>query len=240
MSVSLGAVLVGIALFALPSQAQERTVAKLFVTPQAGAPQVEVWLTRARGADGALTVRLVERGVGERPQSLTIYRGGGGDDSAGDDDLRALKGSVMALPGRNVVRVDFTYHPADGQPSDEQTDTTLVGFAGPKTHKLLKLRTRVALERSKLCRQSAEVTLSPEGPAAADGSFILAATAVNRAEPKLGDDDAPLDPTCRAPAASEKKLYRFDGQRLVEWTPPKVVAPVPDGGVDAAKPAAAD
>jgi hypothetical protein len=230
--------LVGIALAGAPAGAQERTVQKLFLTPLAGAPQVEVWLTRARDADGALTIRLVERGVGARPQSLTIYRGGGGDDSAGDEDLRALTGQVMALPGgRNVVRVDFTYHPAGGQANDEQTDTTLVGFVGPKTHKLLKLRTRVALERSKLCRELAEVTLRPEGPVAPDGSFILIATAANRAEPKLGDDDAPIDPTCRAPAGTQEKRYRFDGHHLVEWAPPPPVAAPPDGGVDAAKPA---
>lgn len=216
--------------------AHERTVQRLQLKPLPNGPEVEVWLTRARGEEGALTIRLVERGVGEHPQALTIYRGGGGDDSAGDDDLRALKGSVMALPGgRNVVRVDFTFHPAGGQPGDEETDTTLVGFAGPKTHRLLKLKTRLALTRSPVCSELAEVTLRPDAALDQDGSFFVTAVAQNRAQPKLGDDDEPLDPSCRAPAGTEEKKYRFDGQRLALWVPPPPAPPpapaaTPDGG----------
>lgn len=192
------------ALLTSVAHAQVRTVAKLKLDT------VEVWVTRARFPDGGLTVKLIAKGVGPKPQALTIYHGGGDDDGAGDAEVKAIEASALPLPdGQQGVRVDFTFRVPDGRKNDEQTDTTLVGFQG-KTHKLLELRTRLSHDRGKNCREGEETQL------ALDAAGNLVASTTQNAESALGDDDLPLDKTCRAPRGAAKKSFKWSGDKFVD------------------------
>jgi hypothetical protein len=180
-------------LVAAPASAgPDRTVQKVRLRPSAGAGMVEVWLTRARGAEGALTVKLFVRGLGPKAQALTLYEGGGGDDGPGDDDLKALDAAVLEVGGKKLVRVDFAYHPPDGRKGDERTDTFLVGFED-KPVRLAQLVTRKRRTRSKLCKEREETRL------VVDAAGNLLAETRLEVDPELGDDDEPLDRRCVAP-----------------------------------------
>jgi hypothetical protein len=185
------------------AHAQERTVSKLSIPP------LEVWVTRARSSDGGLTIKLVAKGVGPKPQALTIYQGGGDDDGPGDAELRALTASAVDLPaGKKGARVDVTLHPPDGKKNDERTETTIVGFDG-KTHKLLELVTRVGRDRSKICREFQETALTVAG------ADLVGVTSTRR-ESALGDDDLPLDKNCRSPNGAAKKVYKWATDHFVD------------------------
>src|SRR5262245_18453790 len=91
-------------------RAEDRTAAKVSLQPMPGRPPMEVWLTRSRGQDGSLVVKLIASGVGPRPQALTIYARGGDEDGPGDDDVRGLSLKVFDLPkGVKAARVDFSH-----------------------------------------------------------------------------------------------------------------------------------
>jgi len=191
-------------------RAQERTVAKAQVAAEPGKPPVEVWVTRQRDEEGGVVIKLVAKGVGPKPQALTLYTGGGADDGAGDAEVRKIAASPFDLPGgRKGVRVDFTYRIPDGRKKDEQTDTSLVGFGGGKAHKLIELRTRLARDRSKLCREAEEIALSLEGDQ-------LIAIVGRKALPELGDDDLPIDKTCKAPRDLFKRRYPWKDEHFVD------------------------
>lgn len=195
----------------LSAVAAEKIVAKLTLQRSAGdLPNIELQLTRARGADGSLTIKLVAKGVGERTQTLVIYEGGGDDDGFGDDDLRAVKLAELELPGgQKGARVDLVHHIADGKKSDERTDTTLVGLGGNKVHKALELVTRTARDRSKVCRELEETSI------AIAGDKLTATTQLKR-DPALDDDDLPIDKTCRSPSGSVKKVYGWAEERFAD------------------------
>jgi hypothetical protein len=198
--------------FAAPARAQERTVAKLQVAggPGEADKPIEVWVTRAKDSEGGITVKLIAKGVGPKPQALTLYSGGGADDGAGDAEVKQITARPFELPGgKPGVRVDYSFRLPDGKKKDEQIDTILVGFGGGKTHKVFELRTRLSRDRSKLCREGEEVALS------LDGKGLVAAT-TRTAEPVLGDDDLPLDKTCRAPKGAVKKSYPWKGDRFID------------------------
>src|SRR5262245_55187072 len=110
----------------------ERTLFKLAVP---GDKPIEVWVARADRNDGGLTWRLVAKGVGPKPQSPTIYAGGGDDDGPGGDEVKGVTAKVVELPGAGkVARVDFAYR-LPGL-NDVETHSTWVGFEG-RTHRLL-------------------------------------------------------------------------------------------------------
>ena len=213
--------LVSIFLFASTAHAEDKTVAKLSLANGENFPAIDVWVTRAAGKDGSLVVKLIAKGVGAKPQALTIYQCGGDDDGAGDAEVRGIKASAFDLPGgKKGVRVDLVYRLPDGKKKDEQTDTTLVGFGGGKTHKLLELRTRLAHDRSKVCRESEEIALALEGDA-------LAASRSLKLDSALGDDDLPLDKSCKSPRGVAKKLYKWANEKFVD---PDDAPAAPDGG----------
>ena len=224
MSVRVLLLVFGSFLVAASVSAQERTVSKLSIPP------VEVWVSKTLAGDGGLTVKLTAKGVGPKPQSLTLYQGGGDDDGAGAADLRGLTASVVDLPNaQKGVRVDVTLHPPDGKKSDERTETIIVGFAG-KTHKLLELITRVGRDRSKICREFQDTALAVEG------ADLVGVTSTRR-ESALGDDDLPLDKACRSPSGTAKKIYKWSTDHFVdpdadfkEDAAPPVAATPPDGG----------
>jgi hypothetical protein len=200
---------------------EPRTAVKLdFET----APQkrLDVWVTRARGDDGGLTIKLIAKGVGPRPQALTVYSGGGDDDGPGDDDLKSLKARVVDLPvvGRSV-RVDFTYKIG----AEETTETTLVGFAG-KTHRLLDVVTRRARPRNPHCAEAEETALSFDAV-----EVGLVATTRWKVVAAYGDDDLPVDKSCRAPRGATRELYRYSelqGKFLLgQFTPAPSPSPSP-------------
>ncbi len=196
-------------LLAGQARAEEKTVAKCQVPGEAGKP-LDVWVTRTRDSEGGVIIKLIARGVGPKPQALTIYTGGGADDGAGDDEVQKIVAKPFDLVGgKKGVRVDFSFRIPDGKKKDEQTDTTLVGFGGGKTHKLIELRTRHYRDRSKICREGEEVALSVEGEA------LIAATS-QKTEPELGDDDLPIDKTCKAPRGVAKKKYPWKDEKFLD------------------------
>src|SRR5687767_2524582 len=98
--------------------AVEKTLLKLGLT--VGDKPIEVWVARADSDDGGLSLRLIAKGVGPKPQALTLYTGGGDDDGPGGDELKSVTAKVVELPqAGKVVRVDFAYR-LPGQ-RDEET-----------------------------------------------------------------------------------------------------------------------
>jgi hypothetical protein len=200
--------LVGLATAASADAPVPRTVQKLSVG------KVEVWITRADAFDGGLVVKVIAKGVGPRPQALTLYSGGGDDDGPGTDEIKALSAKVLELPAAGkVLRVDFAYT-VPGT-SEEQTETTLVGFEG-KTHKLLSLVTRRTHTRNPQCKEQWETALTGEGDEL-DGQVV--AMKKLKVIPVRGDDDEPLDKGC-VPQKPEKSVYRWTGERFAEPAAP--------------------
>jgi hypothetical protein len=189
---------------AQPPLAGDRTVQKLSLG------KIEIWLTRSDAMDGGLVLKLIDKGVGPRPQSLTLYTGGGDDDGPGTDEIKSLTGKVLEVPSvGKVLRVDFTYQ-IPGTP-EEQTDTTLVGFAG-KTRKLLQIVTKKTVTRNKQCKELWETALSGGGDDL-DGEIVTQRKL--KVIPVRGDDDEPLDKTC-VPQKPQQVVYRWNGERFVE------------------------
>jgi hypothetical protein len=217
----VSALLVANLVLTTPARGADRTVTKLAFA--GGKGPLDVWLTRADGTDGSLTVKVIAKGVGPKPQSLTIYAGGGDDDGVGVEEVRTLSAKVIELPAvGKAVRVDFT-HVVLGS-TDEETETTLVGFDG-KTHKLLELTTRRTHARSKVCREWEETALLGE---LGEAEGMLTATTRLRVQPTLGDDDEPLDKTCVAPKGVYRQIYRWSGERYLDAaTPSPAPSPSP-------------
>jgi hypothetical protein len=188
--------------------AEEKPVAQLSVPTQDGKPPLDVVVTRARGQDGSVTIKLAVKGDKGKP--LTVYTGGGDDDGYGDDELKSVKASPFALQGgARGVRVDLLHHIADGRKKDEQTDTTLVGFASGKPQSLIEVKTRTALARSKICHEWEETSLALEG------NDLAASTRVKR-ESELGDDDLPIDKSCKSQPGAKKKIYKWEKDHFVD------------------------
>jgi hypothetical protein len=218
--------------------AESKALVQLTFEPEPGKPSVDVWLTRGVDDDGGLTIKVIARGVGPRPQALTIYSGGGGDEGPGASDARSINAKVFELPaGRKAVRVDFTFQVPESRTREVQTDTWIVGFAG-KTHKLLPepLRTRFSSDRSKVCREREETTLTAE--ADAQGVVLVAARTEN-VDAVYGEDDLPVDKSCRAQPGVDKKAYRLAvGEDKPGATNDSAAAPTPAPTAPATNPAA--
>jgi hypothetical protein len=199
---------------ALPARADERALTQLKLTATPGKPPIDLWLMRGADEDGGLTIKVVARGVGPKPQAITVYTGGGGDEGPGDADAKSITMTAFELVnGFQGARVDFTYRVPEGKHKEIQTDTWIVGFQG-KTHKLIdQLRTRFSQEKSKYCRERAETALQALVDA---GEAVLVASTARTVEAVYGEDDLPMDPTCRAPNGVERKAYKLEG--LVEHT----------------------
>jgi hypothetical protein len=193
---------------AICSPAFAANVARL--TVDANGKSVEIWLTRARSQDGAVTVKVVAKGAWPKPQALTIYQGGGDDDGYGDDDIRGLDMKPFDLPGgQKGVRVDLTYRVLGGKKKDLQTDTTLVGFVD-KTHKVFEVTTARSLKRTKVCNEGEATELS----IGADNALI---TSTKRtAEAALGDDDLPIDKKCRASDKATQRSFAWDKDHFID------------------------
>jgi hypothetical protein len=212
---------------AAPAHAADRTVQKLML---GGAKPLEVWITRADAADGGLVVKVIAKGVGPRPQAITIYSGGGDDDGPGTGEVKALAGKIMEIPSvGKVLRVDFSYQ-IPGT-AEEQTETTLIGFGG-KTHKLLELVTKKTHTRNKNCKEVWDTQISGEGDEL-DGQVV--ALRKLKVIPVRGDDDEPLDQGC-VPLKAERKAYRWTGDHFAD--PSAKAEPSPSPG-PAAPPAEA-
>jgi hypothetical protein len=191
---------------AQPAAAADKTVQKL--TLNSG--KLEVWLTRADAEDGGLLVKVIAKGVGPRPQALTIYSGGGEDDGPGGGEVKSLAAKVIEVPSAGkLVRVDFAYQ-IPGT-TEEQTETTVIGFEG-KTKKLLQLITKKTHTRNKNCKEVWDTQLSGEGDPI-DGQLV--ALQKLKVIPVRGDDDDPLDTTCVS-QKPERKVYRWNGEKFEE------------------------
>jgi hypothetical protein len=199
---------------AQPAQAApDRTIRKVALTGARNAP-IEAWITRSDAEDGSLVVKLIEKGVGPRPQSITLYRGGGGDDGPGSSDFRDVTAKVVELPmAGKVVRVDFSFQ-VPGT-AEEKTETTLIGFSG-KTHRLIQVETRHTRQKNQNCGEVEETRLIPDGDEM-EGRLVTERHIV--ATPALGDEDEPLDLTCVSTKA-ERKVYRFNGDKYLETNEP--------------------
>jgi len=186
----------------------DRQVGKLVLEHEPG-KKIELSLTRARTADGGLVVKVVAKGLGPKPVPLVIYQGGGDDDGVGDEDVRGVVLKPFELGnGIKGARIDLTFRVPDGKKKDVQTDTTLIGFAG-KPHKLLQLTTERARDRSKVCRDLESTELKVEGT-------DLGTATTKQVEPALGDDDLPIDKSCKAPSGAVKKVYRWEKDHFVD------------------------
>lgn len=175
---------------------------------------IELSLVRVVASDGGLTLKLVVRGLAPKAQTLVIYQGGGEDDGAGDEHFRGAALRAFELGGgQRGARVDFTYQAPEAKRRDELTDTTLVGFAGGKPKKLFELRTKRGRDRNKNCKEAEETRLAVDG-AGADRTLI--ATTVQTVDPVLGDDDLPVDKSCRAPKGAQKKSYSWTDGKFVD------------------------
>jgi hypothetical protein len=215
-------------LVAQPARAADKTVAKLVLT--VGAKPIDVWLTRADTEDGGLTIKVIAKGVGPRPQAITLYTGGGEDDGPGGGEIKSLTLKPFDVPAAGkLVRVDFSYQ-IPGH-TDEQTDTTIIGFQG-KTKKLLELTTKRTRTRNKHCKEVEENALTAEGD---DLDGYLVTNRRLKVIPVRGDDDEPLDPGCVS-QKPEKKQLRWNGERFVDPQPQPTPSPAPQGAA-MAKPA---
>jgi hypothetical protein len=199
----------GVSLRGRAADGQALTVVKL-AFDAAPDQKIDVWVTRTREGDGGLTIKLIAKGVGPRPQALTVYHGGGDDDGPGDEDVRGISAKVIDFPGvGKLVRIDFAYR-LPGQDA-EQTDTTLVGF-GKKTHRVFDLTTRYAYARNPHCRANEETTLSGEpgdgAPRLVTGERILVRAL-------RGDDDEPIDKSCRPSARPGHTVYQWNGEKFI-------------------------
>jgi hypothetical protein len=195
--------------------AKEKTLGRVTLDgDDDGAAPIDLQLVRLFGADGSLTLKLVARGLGPKAQTLVIYQGGGDEDGAGEEHFRgaALKAFDVG-GGARGARVDFTYQHPEAKKRDEITDTTIVGFAGGKPKKLFELRTRRGRDKNKLCKEAEETRLAVEGNG--EGR-VLVATTVQTVDPVLGDDDLPVDKSCRAPKGAQKKSYKWADGRFVD------------------------
>lgn len=209
----------------------DETAAKVTVAVEPG-KTVDVWVTRARGDNASLTLKLIARGPWPKPQALTLYQGGGDDDGYGDDDVKKVTAHSFDVGGgKKIAKVEITYKPPDGKKVDEQTDTILVGFEG-KTHKMLELTTRRSRDRSKVCRETDQIDL------AADGATLTASRHLVR-EAALGDDDLPIDKSCRSPKDVAKKFFKLSGGQWIESDAPPADAPAASAA-PAVTPASAD
>jgi hypothetical protein len=209
--------LVCLCLLAAPAFADE-TAAKLTLAIESD-KKVDLWVTRSRGDDGSLTLKLIARGLWPKPQALTLYSGGGDDDGYGDDDVRRVTAHSFDVGGgKKIAKIDITYKPPDGKKVDEQVDTILVGFDG-KTHKMLELTTKRSRNRSKVCRETDQIDLSADGPTLTASRHLVR-------EAALGDDDLPVDKSCRSPKDVAKKYFKLTGGQWVESEePPPAEAP---------------
>jgi hypothetical protein len=204
---------------AQPAHAADKTVAKLALT--LGDKPVEVWLTRADTEDGGLTIKVIAKGVGPRPQALTLYTGGGEDDGPGGNEIKSLTLKQLDVPAAGkLVRIDFSYQ-IPGH-TDEQTDTTIIGFQG-KTKKLMELTTKRTRTRNKYCKEIEENALTAEGD---DLDGYLVTNRRLKVIPVRGDDDEPLDPGCVS-QKPERKQLRWNGERFVDPRPEPTPSPAP-------------
>jgi len=201
--------LVWLVLFAGSALAGEREVGRYKLVVDPAQPPVEVMVSRMASSDGGVMVRLTSKG---KPP-FVVYQGGGDEDGAGDKDVHAVQAQPFALAGgRQALRVDVTYHAPDRPKKEEQTDTTLIALS-PGPHAVAELRTRLGRDRSKTCREVQETAL------ALDGDDLVATTSL-KLDPALGDDDLPIDKTCRSPAGASKKIYKWSGEQFVDESAP--------------------
>ncbi len=227
---SLASLALSVLLLAGAARANEQALTQLKITPAPGKSPVDVWLVRALDGEGGVAIKVVARGIGPKPQSLTVYSGGGGDEGPGEEVMKSITMTPFELVnGHKGVRVDFTYRLAEGKHKDVQTDTWIVGFVG-KLHKLIdQLRTRSSQEKNKYCREREETALTAQIDA---GEAVLVAATTKSVEAVYGEDDLPVDPTCRAPTGTERKAYKLEG--IVD---PASTAPAPPATTTNDKPA---
>jgi hypothetical protein len=223
--------LVCLCLLAAPALADE-TAAKLTLAVEPD-KKVDLWITRTRGDNASLTLKLIARGLWPKPQALTLYSGGGDDDGYGDDDVKRVTAHSFDVGGgKKIARIEITYKPPDGKKVDEQTDTILVGFDG-KTHKMLELTTKRSRDRGKACRETDQIDLAADGPTLTASRHLVR-------EAALGDDDLPIDKSCRSPKDVAKKYFKLTGGQWVESEePPAEAAPAAAAPAPAATPTAA-
>lgn len=203
--------------FAAKPTSAEKTVAKFAVTRAKGAP-INVWVTRERDSEGGIIVKLVAQGAGAKAQAVTVYEGGGADDGAGDAEVKDIVAKAFALPGgAPAVRVDVSYRVPDGRKKDEQIETILIGLEG-KPHRLLELVTYSMRDKTKTCREGVSTQFAVR--AGAGGAVDLLASTTVAVEPALGDDDLPIDKTCKAPAGASRVIYRLKGDAFEQIDPP--------------------
>ena len=171
---------------------------------------INLVVTRQKQPDGGSVIKLAARGLG-KPQTLTLYQGGGDDDGPNDVDIKKVLIDEVELGKLKVARVDINFRIPGTVKKEIQTDTMLIGFDG-KMHKLVELRTYYSRTKSKLCRDGEEVTL-------AGSAETLTATKTAIAEPALDDEDQPIDKSCKPKGGPQKVIYKMKGDHFVQVDP---------------------
>ncbi len=191
----------------------EREVAN---TELGGKPALTLSLLRTRQPDGGLKLRLVVTNKVDKkakPQSVTVYEGGGDDDGPSDKAFRSASIEPYTLPrGVRGARVDFEFQ-VPGSKKYRQTDTFLVAL-GEAPKLVLEATTHREHDRTKVCHELEEATLTLDK----DGRMFVRPVSVLESE--LNDDDLPVDKTCRGKHNGQQITYKFDGETFLQIDPP--------------------
>ena len=173
-----------------------------------------VTVYRARTGDGGLKLRLslVDKARKKKPQSVTLYEGGGDDDGPSDKNFRSVDLQAFALPdGSRSVRVDFEFL-APGEKKHRQVDTYIVSV-DDGVHVAAEVTTLRERDRTKRCHEveSTSLVMTKEGR--------LIARPTSALESDLDDQDNPVDKQCVGKHPARPVTYKFDGEKFLQIDP---------------------
>ena len=174
----------------------------------------QVTVHRARMADGGLklSLSLADKAKKKKPQSVTLYEGGGDDDGPSDKNFRSVDLQAFALPdGSRSVRVDFEFL-APGEKKHRQVDTYIVSV-DDGVHVAAEVTTLRERDRTKRCHEveSTSLSMTKEGR--------LIARPTSALESDLDDQDNPIDKQCVGKHPGRPVTYKFDGEKFLQIDP---------------------
>ncbi len=185
-----------------------------------GKSAATVTVHRSRTADGGLKLRfsLVDKAKKKKPQSVTLYEGGGDDDGPSDKNFLGVDLQAFQLPdGSRSVRVDFEFL-APGEKKQRQVDTFIVSV-DEDVHVAAEVTTLRERDRTKRCHEVESTTLSMTK----DGRLV--ARPLSALESELDDQDNPTDKRCVGKHPGRATTYKFDGEKFLQVDPLPSKAP---------------
>ncbi len=212
-------------LISATAMASFELVATVNISPAPGKPKVDASLLRARREDGGIELSIRLKG-----QTTSVYSSGGDDDGPSDKDVRSVSVSPFSLPGgKKILRIDMIYRAPDAT-ADEENGLSVLVAIDDKPSRMVEIETVTRRKRSKTCREITEIALAAQDR---NGGTVLVATTGKTADPALGDDDLPIDKTCKAPPGKTESIYRLVGGKFIDTSrraaPPK---PTPAAATD--------